>query len=389
METKISARSREFLSTPKALENYSTLQEAGVIDHIESLETEIQNYGKLLDGALDIFNQTNISDIMDATVWQISERFLPSYIVFIWKLLQNREDITIKCYKNYKPVEMNLKIKKITGFEPFFQKNPEPVSYRFFASKINNKEKTKNLDAIEPELIIPILGPSSGLYGMVLLGNKIQETDYADDELIFVKRMMSFVSKAIQNHLHYEGTLRDIKTGLYNHSFLLTRLNEEIIKSKRVNSWTSIIIMDVDKFKEYNDSYGHLAGDRVLENLAITIKQGVRAGDVPSRFGGEEFTVLLPNTDKEEAWLVAERLRTMVENMKITWEPSVSQITISLGVITFNNDMNLNAEEVLHQADIALYMSKESGRNCTTVWNAGLFQKIQQNNYINKRQVIK
>ena len=226
-------------------------------------------------------------------------------------------------------------------------------------------------------MIIPILGPT-GLYGLVLLGSKILGNDYIQSDLVFIKNLMSFVSKAVQNHLHYERTLRDIKTGLYNNSFFTNRLNEEIIRSRRMSSWTSIIIIDVDRFKEFNDQYGHLAGDRVLETLAITIKQGVRAGDVPSRFGGEEFTVLLPDTDREEAWLVAERLRTMVSQMMVAWDPPVSKITISLGIITFNKEMNMTAEEVIRRADEALYISKEMGRDCTSAWNAGLFNKIKQ-----------
>ena len=368
---------QDFFSNPDIVENYSLLQDIGVFNHIDYLEKEIQNSKNLLAGAMDIFNRTTISEIMDATVWQISDRLLPSFIVFIWKPLQNREDVTVKCYKNYKLVDLNLPIEKINDFEPFFRKHPEPVNYRFFASKMSNNDKLKFFNAIAPGLIIPIMGPS-GLYGLVLLGSKILATDYSQAELAYVQNLMSFVSKAIQNNLHYERTLRDVKTGLYNNSFFLNRLNEEIVRSKRLKSLTSMIIMDVDRFKDFNDRYGHLAGDRVLENLAITIKQGVRAGDVPSRFGGEEFTVLLPDTDKEEAWLVAERLRTMVGSMNVTWEPPIPQVTVSLGILTFDKEMNLTAEEVIRRADEALYASKELGRNCTNAWNAGLFSKIQR-----------
>ena len=378
-EIKRTDSNQDFFSSAEVLENYSLLQDIGVFRHFDSLEKEIQNYKNLLAGALDIFNRTTISEIMDATVWQISDRLLPSFIVFIWKPLQNREDITMKCYKNYKLVELNLHIERINDFEPFFRKHPEPVNYKFFASKMGNNDKIKFFDTIAPGLIIPILGPS-GLYGMVLLGNKILGNDYTQTELVFIQNLMSFVSKAIQNHLHYERTLRDVKTGLYNNSFFLNRLNEEIVRSKRIKSWTSMMIMDVDRFKDFNDRYGHLAGDRVLESLAITIKQGVRAGDVPSRFGGEEFTVLLPDTDKDEAWLVAERLRTMIATMKVTWEPPIPQVTVSLGVLTFDKEMDLTAEEVIRRADEALYISKELGRNCTCAWNAGLFNKIQRMN---------
>ena len=377
MKPTSTEKKTDFFSGAKVIENYPVLQETGALKHIEALEKEIQNYKNLLSGALDIFHQTTINEIMDSSVWQITDCLQPSYIIFVWKPLQNREDITMKCYKNYKLADMKFQLEKITEFEHFFQEHPDPVDYDFFASQIGDSEKTKAFADIDASLLIPILGPS-GLYGLVLLGKKILGTEYSQAEMDFIKDLMSFVSKAIQNHLHYERTLRDSKTGLYNNSFFINRLNEEIIRSKRIDSWTSIIIMDVDKFKNFNDRYGHLAGDRVLENLAITLKQGVRAGDVPSRFGGEEFTVLLPDTDCEEAWLAAERLRNMVAEMKVPWEPPVPQITISLGIISFNKEMNLTAEEVIHRADEALYLSKELGRNCSSAWNAGLYNKILQ-----------
>jgi len=368
----------DFFSNPKVVENFALLQEIGVFSHIDFLDREVRSYKNLFAGALDIFNRTTTGEILDATVWQISDHFLPSFIVFIWKPLQNREDITIKSYKNYKLVDLNLKVDNISIFEPFFRKNPEPINYELFSSEMGKVDTIKSIDTIEPELVIPILGPS-GLYGMVLVGRKILGDEYTQRELLFIQNLMSFVSKAIQNHLHYERTLRDVKTGLYNNGFFMNRLNEEIARSRRTRSQASIIMIDVDKFKGFNDTYGHIAGDRVLESLAITLKQGVRAEDIPSRFGGEEFTVLLPDTDRDEAWLVAERLRTMVAAMKVTWEPPLPQVTISLGVFTFDKDTELPADDVIYRADEALYLSKELGRNRTTVWGAGLFNKINKN----------
>ena len=370
----------EFLSHPKILENYSLLSEMGVFNYIDFLDDEIRDYKNLLAGALDIFNRTTISEIMDATVRQISEHFLPSFIVFLWKPIQNREDVIIKSYKNYKLVDLNLQVDSIGAFEPFFLKNPMPVDYEYFSKNIGQNETFRSFGAVQPELIIPILGPM-GHYGLVLVGHKILEADeYTSAELIYIQNLMSFVSKAIQNHLHYESTLRDVKTGLYNNCFFISRLNEEISRTQRIPTKTSIIIMDVDKFKKFNDTYGHLAGDRVLENLAITIKKGVRNGDVPSRFGGEEFTVLLPDTGEEAAWVVAERLRTMVADMKVPWETPLPQVTISLGVFTFDKDTDLKAGDIISRADKALYISKDLGRNCTTLWRADLNSKKQQKN---------
>jgi diguanylate cyclase (GGDEF)-like protein len=371
---------KEFLSNPLIVENYSFLQEIGVFKYIDSLNREIRNYKNLFSGALEIFNRTSVDQIMDATVWQISDHFLPSFIVFIWKPLQNKEEVVIKGYKNYKLIDLNLHIESIKPFEAFFREYSKPINYELLNSQIEDKDALKAMDTIRPELIIPIVGPS-GLYGIVLVGRKILEDEYNAAELVYLQQLMSFVSQAIQNHLHYERTLRDVKTGLFNNGFFTTRLNEEIARAHRTGACSSIIMMDVDKFKNFNDSYGHLAGDKVLESLAVTIKQGVRTEDVPSRFGGEEFTVLLPDTDKDAAWMAAERIRTMVETMVVPWSTPLPQVTISLGIFTFNKDTNLPAEDVISRADEALYLSKERGRNRSTVWGSGLLAKIERRHH--------
>ena len=372
-----SKSANDFLSGPEIIKNYALLQELGIIDYINSMDKEIRNYNSLFAGTLDIFARTTIDEIMEATVWQISDHSLPSIIVFIWKPLQNREDITIKGYKNYKLMDLSLMVDSINEFEPFFKKYPRPINYDLFSFEVGENKSIRSFDTVDPELVIPIMGPS-GLYGMVLMGHKIMGEEYSVTELIFIQHLMSFVSQAIQNHLHYERTLRDIKTGLYNNGFFMTRLNEEISRTKRSNSMASIIMIDVDKFKLFNDTYGHLAGDKVLEALAITIKQAVRTEDVPSRFGGEEFTVLLPDTDREHAFAAAERLRIMVSEIKVAWEPPLPQVTISLGIFTFGSNTNLPTESIIERADEALYLSKQLGRNRSTAWGSGLLDKIER-----------
>ncbi|MDR1278317.1 MAG: sensor domain-containing diguanylate cyclase [Treponema sp.] len=367
----------EFLSNPKIVENYSFLQEIGIFKHIDNLNREIRNYKSLLSGGLDIFNRTSIDEIMDATVWQISDHFLPSFLAFLWKPIQNKDEITIKAYKNYKPVDINIKMDSISPFEAFFQQYPKPINFDLLAFELKNDEAVKPLEEVRSEIIIPILGPF-GLYGIIVVGRKILEDEYTQEELVFLQQLMAFVSQAIKNHLHYEHSLRDVKTGLYNHGFFMTRINEEVARTKRTGYTSSLIVMDVDKFKNFNDNFGHMAGDRVLESIAFMIKQTVRTEDIPSRFGGEEFTVLLPSTEKGTAWAVAERLRTSIAGMKVPWEPPLPQVTISLGLYTFDRHSEISAEEILSRADEALYLSKERGRNRTTIWGSGLLFRIQQ-----------
>ena len=376
MEISSKESEKKFISNPKVIENYTLLRELGVFSFLDDLMRHIHSYKTLLAGGLDIFNHTSTSEIMDATVKQISYHFLPSYIAFLWKPDQNRSDINIRAYRNYRPVDVGLKITDFTPFENYFQEFPKPVSFEAFAKKLNNDEALLPFNTAKPKIIIPILGPF-GLYGIILVGHKIQGNKYTAEEQEFLYQLMSFMSHAIKNYLHYENSLRDVKTGLYNHGFFMARLKEEVAQTKNSSYISSVIVIDVDKFKSFNDTYGHLAGDQVLEKLAQVIRLGVRNKDVPSRFGGEEFTVMLSHADVAVAKKVAERLRSNVAKMRVPWEEMVlPQVTISLGVFTFKQNSDLEPAEILRRADEALYVSKNSGRNCSTAWKPGLAESM-------------
>ena len=356
-----------FLSNPRIMEYHSLLQEIGVLSFVDSLVRDIYNYKTLLTKGLAIFNHTNISDIMDATIQLISSHFLPSFTAFVWKPIQNRPDVTIRAYRNYKPVDLNLKVDNINVFESFFRENHDAINFTDLEKAINSDAELLSYKKEQPEIVIPIIGPL-GLYGIILVGPKTVEGGYSIEEMEFLQHIMAFMSQAIKNHLHYEHSLRDAKTGLYNHGFFIDRLNVEISQTKRKAYSSSVIVIDVDKFKFFNDTYGHLAGDQVLEKLAQVLRQSVRDNDVPSRFGGEEFTVMLPNTESSVALMVAERLRINVANMQVCWEVPLPQVTISLGITSFNQASNLSAVDILRHADEALYLSKSRGRNLSTIW---------------------
>lgn len=375
MEISSETAEKKFISNPKVMENYSFLQEIGVFTLIDTLLRSIHHYRALLTKGLDIFNRSGTSEILDATVAQISYSFLPSYIVFLWKPVQNRPDVSIRTYHNYKSVDFDLKIDSIDMFEDYFLEFPQAVNFRDFEKKINNDEALKQYQSVQPEIIIPILGPF-GLYGIILVGQKFGNEVYTGEELEFFQQLMSFVSQAIKNHLHYEHSLHDVKTGLYNHGFFMTRLKDEVNRLKNGTGSFAVIVIDVDTFKNFNDTFGHLAGDQVLEKLAQVLRQNVRENDIPSRFGGEEFTIMLPHTDADTAWAVAEQLRTSVADMRVPWEVPLPQVTISLGIFVFNQDNDLGPTDILRRADEALYVSKNRGRNCCTLWEPGLIITI-------------
>jgi len=366
---------KTFSSDPKIAENLDFLKEIGVAAHIASLNREIRDYKILFTKGLDIFTRTNIDDILEATVRQLSEHYDPSFIAFIWKPVQNRTDITIRAYCNSELINLELKLNSIAAFESFFSQHRKPIFFDEMAKKLNDDEILAPLRDLRPEIVIPIIGPFD-LYGIILIGGKNTKEQYTKEEIAFLEQFMFFVSQAIKNHLYYEHSLRDIKTGLYNHSFFMTRLKEEIARTGRNAFTSSILMVDVDRFKNFNDTYGHLAGDQMLESLAQVIKQNVRNDDIPSRFGGEEFTVLLPHAESATAWLVSERLRISVSEMQVPWETPLPPITISIGVYSFDHENNLETNDIIRRADEALYVSKAKGRNCTVIWEPNLIDTI-------------
>ena len=155
-------------------------------------------------------------------------------------------------------------------------------------------------------------------------------------------------------------------TELYNYRYFHQNLQMELEREKRYNRPLSLIMLDIDDFKNYNDQYGHPVGDLVLKNLASILKIATRGCDVICRHGGEEFAVILPETDKKEAAIVCERIRQSVEktNMLDAEGNSIGNIRITIGLASFPADAD-NKNKLIEQADKALYRGKESGKNCT------------------------
>ncbi len=150
-------------------------------------------------------------------------------------------------------------------------------------------------------------------------------------------------------------------TGVKNRRAFDQRLEEEFQRARRYSTPLSLLLLDVDKFKQYNDSFGHPAGDEVLKQVATVLQAGIRATDSVARYGGEEFALVLPNTDAPGAIILAERVRVAIAT--VPWAHRV--VTASLGACSFRGDMKTRAE-LTAGADAALYASKEAGRNRVT-----------------------
>ena len=142
----------------------------------------------------------------------------------------------------------------------------------------------------------------------------------------------------------------------------------------------SLIMMDIDNFKKINDTYGHLTGDLILKRLAATLQETVRTIDIPARYGGEEFVVILPETNKEDACVIAERVRKKISEIVVKIdETQTLSPTVSMGVAQYSTD-GQEAKELINAADTALYYSKHNGKNMVSTYEKDGCKKVEQVN---------
>jgi diguanylate cyclase (GGDEF)-like protein len=159
-----------------------------------------------------------------------------------------------------------------------------------------------------------------------------------------------------------ELTITDVLTGVYCRRYFLERFSEELKRSKKNKSCLTFLMIDIDNFKQFNDRYGHLVGDAILRQVSRTIREAVRQIDFIGRYGGEEISVVLAETSKEQANFAAERIRQAIALDVIKVYDEELKVTVSIGVATFPDDA-ANVQNLIEMADQALYLAKETGKN--------------------------
>lgn len=243
----------------------------------------------------------------------------------------------------------------------------------FFVRDLQSALPHNNLDQIyslKPSLIVPLF-QKNRMNGILLLGERMDLGDgtaFNDYDIKQILNIASLASMAINNAALLERSSTDMMTRLKLKYYFFNQLTDKLDLANAQGLPMGVIMFDIDHFKTFNDTYGHACGDYVLTTVAKIIKSSIRAQDMASRYGGEEFTVMLPNTLKVDALQVAERIRSNIENANLEYEGKKVHVTISGGVSVFDLEKNrvANAKEFVEQADKALYVSKTSGRNRIT-----------------------
>ncbi|MEJ2197602.1 MAG: sensor domain-containing diguanylate cyclase, partial [Desulfuromonadales bacterium] len=218
------------------------------------------------------------------------------------------------------------------------------------------------------------------LIGVLNLADKSNGSSFTEKDLNRLKTFTGYAVPMIARAATLEKVgkfeqlaITDPLTGLYNRRFLEDRLQEEFSRSGRHKQNFCIILADLDNFKMYNDICGHLAGDQVLRKVASLLRRTARDMDVVSRYGGEEFCIILPGTGKKESVFVGERMRRVIEVESFPGESHLplGRLTISLGIASFPAD-GVTANELIHASDLALYQAKAMGRNRLVLFEPSL-----------------
>lgn len=274
-------------------------------------------------------------------------------------------------YWNVKTNEVTFNPLKVLALGYTQEEIPEKVDYQFFTDKLHPEDYQKAMEAMKDHLygrsevyeVEYRIQGKNGEYRWYYDRGKI--TQYEDGKPVFLSGIVFDTTEKnrIQGELEQKNRILqemssiDGLTQIYNHKTLVEYLGEKIKERGGGKSPLSIIMLDVDYFKKINDSKGHVFGDEVLVKVAQLIKEAIRESDVVGRYGGEEFMVILPATNGENAARLAERIRQTIENHSIG---DGVALTISGGVKEFEGE---SVAEFIHKADLALYEAKNKGRN--------------------------
>ena len=224
-----------------------------------------------------------------------------------------------------------------------------------------------NMLNTEEVIVIPLKAKDK-VNAIILADNIYTKKPITKDDIRMLIMLANQAGLAIENSRLYEQTLirshSDSLTNLWNHGYFQYMLISELEKAKAVNMPLSLIVIDIDDFKEYNDAFGHQTGDEIIKGIAMLLKEHSRKMDWACRYGGEEFTIILPATNKKEGFVIAERLRERIKDYPFLHEEAMPQkrITVSLGVAAFPED-GLTNTELIAAADKFLYKAKQQGKN--------------------------
>lgn len=240
-----------------------------------------------------------------------------------------------------------------------------PMTLTALQRKFKGEPEIIPFKSLHPSLIVP-LKHKNKLSGILVLGERIDLGDgvkFSKYEIDQISTLATLSAIAVYNASLMELTTTDMLTKLKLRHYFFTVFSDKYDIAVAQKQPIAVLMLDIDLFKKFNDAYGHACGDYVLQEVSNIISAGIRVHDMAGRYGGEEFIVMLTNTESAAAVMVAERIRSNIEKFDFEFENNHMNVTISIGVSVLHHDDPVPAKVLVDQADQALYVSKRLGRN--------------------------
>ena len=353
----------------KAKENSQTEVQKEVLEQTLQYEKKIYDLEQLLDIAKSFCQNLDFSNLLESIVYiSMAQMHVLGAEIFVRALITN-ENFILETEKDFMS-EKKITIPVNTPIASLLLSEKKPLTFDEVKAGVGKCPQLEIFEKLNPTLIVPLI-QKNHLNGMLILQERISiddDSSYSEYEQNQIMSIASLASVAINNAALLEMSSTDMMTHLKLKYYFFNILTEAIDSAFLNSQNIAVIMFDIDFFKKFNDTYGHECGDFVLISVADLIRKNLRDSDVASRYGGEEFTALLTDTGKEEAMVVAERIRSTINEHDFVYNNQHLHVTISAGVSVFDAKTNLvsSPNEFVNQADQGLYMSKNNGRNRVT-----------------------
>ena len=350
---------------------YTQLKLSGAVNETRADNIRLEN---LLSITRELFSTLDYSAILSVIVKKVAEAIdaMDCSLVLVKKDFE--QGFVLDSFQELPTKNLKLDLKKYPELMKVLA-TKEPLSIKDIASHpimADVRDSIRELVDMNA-LVIPVVFDDP-VMGTVFLRAKRTGTTFSDDDFFLCQLVADASYHAMKNACLHETvshendrlmeiSVTDQLTGLYNHNFFYSRLEEEFSRAARYGMPLSVIMLDIDDFKKINDTYGHQVGDKVLQRVSSLLKTLMRKVDIVARYGGEEFAVILGHTPLTGAMKEAERLRKMVEAHDFH-ELKTEKLTLSLGVAAYRRDEVKDSVELVGLADKALYRAKEAGKNC-------------------------
>lgn len=354
------------------LQNELVAKEKSLMVAERAVKRKVYDLHNLVEASNEIYSILNFKQLINSALLTIIGQ-LGIQHAFALMFDNSRHTFSRNFQKGFRENEIApLKFKGESPIARYFMNHPIPSYCDEMSTNAELRAYRDKLKKLNIRIVAPIIY-AERLQGMIGIGGKLYEKDFTQTDFELFHVLINIISISIENTLHYEEvknlSLTDGMTNLHNYRYFSIRLKEELNRAKRNKTKVSLLILDIDYFKNYNDTLGHQAGDEALRTLGRVLKNTVRDEDVVSRYGGEEFCIILPGISKSDMQPLGERVRNIIELHQFYKErvqPS-GRMTISLGGSTYPDDAH-DADELIQKADQALYKAKNFGRNQLVIY---------------------